>query len=265
MNLAIDLVIDGTSRPALARSLQSLQLTESHGDVEDSATIVLGLPPRRLTSIPRRGVRLAITVAMGERPAVPLGHALYVTAVAGDDQAGTVTIEAASVPPASPLHAPRDASWHEHTVGAIASAIASRAGWTAAVAPALATIEPSNPLQSGESDLQFLRRLVRRLGGRLVIQGDHLVVVDDSSAQSAIGRPLPAVTLGPRDLWASWRLSERPRVASVEASYLDEDGAIDKVAVGEGQPLSRLPGVYNTAAEATAAAKKQARRAADAR
>ena len=62
-------------------------------------------------------------------------------------------------------------------------------------------------LQTAESDHQFLRRLVTRLGGRLVVQDGPLIITAAGESVAASGAALPPLTvdLTATGAWVRWR------------------------------------------------------------
>ena len=102
----------------------------------------------------------------------------------------------------------------------------------------------------------FARRLVADAGGRLLVQDGRLIVTRGDRARTNL--PALEVDLRADGTWVDWGRGWRRTLASVRAAYLLEDGSTTAfVDVGSGEAASRprtLPGVYPSAAAATAAA-----------
>ena len=175
MGLTLQIQVDGRPVPQLTARWQRLEVLHRIGDAHDTATLTLAAAGTALP-LPPAGAQLVFQVTQeGERP-LDLGGRFALRGLAGDTASGTVTLEAAAVDPASTLRESRDVSWRGQALASIAQAIAARADLDAAVAPSMGRRILAARVQTAESDHQFLRRLVTRLGGRLVIQDGHLII-----------------------------------------------------------------------------------------
>ena len=157
--------------------------------------------------LPDLGATLVFQITPEGSGASALGGRFALRGLTGDTQAGTVTLEAAAVGPESTLREPRDVSWRGQSLASIAQAIAARADLDAAVAPSMGRRILAARLQTAESDHQFLRRLVTRLGGRLVVQDGHLIITAAGESVAASGAALPPLTvdLTATGVWLRWR------------------------------------------------------------
>ena len=157
----------------------------------------------------------------------------------------------------------RDAAWSGQTIGAIARVIAARAGLVSVVSDRLADTIPAGALQNGESDRQFMRRLLAPLGARVVVKDGRLIVLATGERVSAgTGRALPPIEidLAKTGAWIRWRRSDAHTAGTVIARYHAEDGAtISHVSVGSGIPRRTLSPIYPSIGAATAAAEGQRR------
>ena len=259
MGLTVDVLIDGTRAAALSSRFRSLTVVDGIGHESDSATLEISVARAADLALPPLGASVSFTVGRDGAAPESVGYPLLATGLGGDERSGTVTVEAEAIGPTSPLREQRDASWTGKSVGEIASAIAGRAGLVPAVSVKLAGIEPGGAIQSAESDKQFLSRLVGRLDGRMVVKDGRLVILAAGETAAAGGRALPTLELDVRGdgSWVRWRRADPGVRGSASARHYGGDSysaSIETVTVGEGSPRRRLPGVYGSAAEATAAA-----------
>ena len=258
MGLTLQLQVDGQPAPQLTARWQRLEVTHRIGDVHDTATLTLAAAGADLP-FPPLGTPLVFEITREGVGAVTLGGRFALRGFAGDTQAGSVTLEAAAVDPDSTLRQPRDASWRGQPLADLATTIAARAGLDAAVAPSLGRRLLAARLQTAESDHQFLRRLVTRLGGRLVIQDGHLIITAAGETVAASGAALPplVVDLTATGAWVRWRHRAAPRLGQARAAYVGDDG-VSRGAVTAGAdetaPTRQLPTTYPSRTEAGAAA-----------
>ena len=115
-------------------------------------------------------------------------------------------------------------------------------------------------LQTAESDHQFLRRLVTRLGGRLVVQDGHLIITAAGESVAASGAALPPLTvdLTATGAWLRWRQRSSTTLSQAGAAYVGDDG-VSRGAVTAGEaggeaPARQLPTTYPSREEAAGAA-----------
>ena len=258
MGLTLQIQVDGRPVPQLTARWQRLEVLHRIGDAHDTATLTLAAAATALP-LPPPGAQLVFQVTQeGERP-LDLGGRFALRGLAGDTASGTVTLEAAAVDPASTLRESRDVSWRGQALASIAQAIAARADLDAAVAPSMGRRILAARVQTAESDHQFLRRLVTRLGGRLVIQDGHLIITAAGEAVTASGAALPplVVDLTVTGAWVRWRQQSSTRLGQAAAAYVGDDG-VSRGAVSAGDadtaPMRRLPTTYPSREEAAGAA-----------
>ena len=254
MGVSLDVTVRGVASAALSERWQSLAVSDGIGHETDSATLTLSVPRAADVDVPPLGVPIAFAVRR-EAAAPQMLAALHVSSVSGDTRAGTVTIEAAALPPETLLREQRARSWSGQTLRQIVDAIAARAGLVADVSDALAETLPVSTLQNAESDQQFLNRLIGPLDGRVVVKGGCLLVLA-AGARRAIrsGASLPPIEVG-SGAWVRWRRSDRQTEGTVTARYYGPDGAtIQRLRHGDAPPRRLLPDVYGSVQEATLAA-----------
>jgi len=252
----------------LAERLLSLRLVDEDG--LDSDTLELRVDDRDgQIVLPRTSVEL--TVALGyDGKAQEMG--LYVVdevELSGPADTIRITGRAANFSNSQTLRGrrqslrePRTRSWHELSFGELVEAVAAEHGFQARVGDPLAGAWLEHVDQLDESDLHLLARLARDRDGIAKPAGGRLIVVSRAEARTADGRQLEAVRLGPADL-ESWRvtLPQRSRYASVVAHYHDiEQGEVNEVTAGSGEPVYRLRREYPDAETASWAANARLRR-----
>ena len=259
MGLTLQIRVDGRPAPQLAARWQRLEVRHRLGDAHDAATLTLAAAGTPLP-LPDLGATLVFQITPEGSGASDLGGRFALRGLAGDTQAGTVTLEAAAVGPESTLREPRDVSWRGQSLALIAQAIAGRADLDAAVAPSMGRRILAARLQTAESDHQFLRRLVTRLGGRLVVQDGHLIITAAGESVAASGAALPPLTvdLTATGAWVRWRQRSSTTLSQAGAAYVGDDG-VSRGAVTAGEaggeaPARQLPTTYPSREEAAGAA-----------
>ena len=256
MGLTLDVFVNGARSAVLSERWRSLSIVDGIDYQADRATLVLSVTRSSAVRIPPLGVELRFAADGRD-----LGAPLRVSSVQGDNRAGSLTVEAAALHPRTTLRQPRTASWSGRSIAEIAGSIARRAGLVPAVSGSLGNIRPAGAIQSAESDIQFLRRLVSRLNGRVIPKKDRLTVLAAGADEAASGSALPAleVDLRAAGAWTRWRRSEAAIVDVVQTRYLKEDGATPEfLELGEGREGQRvvrreIPGVYASKQDAEAA------------
>lgn len=254
--MTLNVLIEGARSAELSGRWSALTVVDGIDYSADRATLALAAPAPLEIEIPPLGAELRF-VADGRS----LGGPLHATAIQGDNRAGSVTVEAGALHPRTTLREPRTVSWSGQSIATIAAAIAERAGLIPAVSAVLGSVVPAGAIQSAEGDLQFLRRLVARSGGRVNYKDGRLVVLPADETVSASGQALPAVEIDLRasGAWARWRRSESVIVDVVQAVHLGADGTtptyltIDRRSPGRQPQRRRLPGVFADATAAEAA------------
>ena len=249
MAIRLTVSVNGSPSADLSTGWRRLRITVSLADVEDTAELTLSRIAGRI-QLPPRSATLSF-VADGAH----LGR-FEVAHVAGDTRAGTLTIHCGSVNAESNLRQPRDRSWPGGPFRGIIETIAADAGLVPAVEPAMGRRILAPRVQVGESDLQFARRTVRNLGGRLLIQEGRLIATTGDLVQVS---PLPPLRVDLRadGSWAAWRRTWRSRLGTVRARYLADDGVtVETVEAGDADyPTVRsLPTTFPSRDAAAAAA-----------
>ena len=157
------------------------------------------------------------------------------------------------------LQGSHERSWNDATLGEIVTDIIQGAGFRARVHSDLKGVELKRAIQSIESDIEVLTRLVEAYGGILKSDGETVAVVPRDSLESASGEKLPEVTIDKSVCEKySWGKRQRSIFKSVVAFYQDEEQGETRAHIaGSGQPEKRLKQIFNSEDAAKTAAEKE--------
>lgn len=199
--------------------LISLTMTDNRGFEADQLDIELD-DTDGLVALPIRGAVLSLYLGWKGFALVGKGR-FTVDEVEHRGAPDTVTIRARSADFRGTLNSRREESWHDTTLGAIVSAIASRNKLAASVAESLAGIQIPHIDQSQESDAVFLTRLAERNGGTVSVKAGKLLMLKAGSGKTACGKPIPQITIqrsdGDRHQFA---IADRGAYTGVTAKWL---------------------------------------------
>ena len=254
MGLKLEVRVAGERAPVLERAWQALSVELGIGYESDTARLTLSVLGGVVDLPPRAQMQFHVRRRRG--PAEVVGHLFHSSGVRGSSRDGAVTISASAIDPASALNLTRTTNWDGGPLSSFVAAIAERAGLAAVIDPALGRRVLAPRPQIGMSDRVFLSSLVERLGGRLVIQEDRLIVADASAPQTASGASLSPVTVDlASGAWIDWSREDTNVITRAEAAYTGSDGVtVGVIGAGAGDAVDRLPGMFSTPAEASATA-----------
>lgn len=253
MELKLEIRVGGERAPALERVWQALSVQLGTGYESDTARLTLSVPGG-VVDLPRRARMQFHVWRTGSAEVV--GHLFHSSGVRGSSRDGTVIISASAIDPASAINRTRTTNWDGGPLSSFVAAIAERAGLAAVIDPALGRRVLAPRAQIGISDQMFLGGLVERLGGRLVIQEDHLIVAAAAEPQTASGAILSPVTvdLAASGAWIDWSRHDTGVVGRAEAAYVGSDGVtVGVIGAGAGDAVDQLPGTFDSPALASAA------------
>ncbi|AKM11680.1 hypothetical protein AB433_08685 [Croceicoccus naphthovorans] len=168
-----------------------------------------------------------------------------------------LTLTAASAELTTEIKGQKTRSWHDTTLGQIASKIAGEHSLGLSIAPDLASREVEHIDQQTESDLNFLSRLAKRNGAVFKLADGKILLAEKGSDLHPSGTQKLETKITPSDV-VSWRIeeSERGQNGSVKCQWVDhEAGKRKTVTAGSGSPVQRDKRLYRTEAEAGAAAR----------
>lgn len=233
--------------------LVSLEITDKAGTESDSLYIVLDDREKKI-ELPRRGVALAVSLGHLGGPLTPMGtYTVDTVTVAGPVRTMVIRANAANF--TGPLKAPKEMSWHDTTLGDIASKIASEHGLKTAVDPKFGSIKINHEDQT-ESDLAFLARLCNGIGCVFKVGDENIVIAEKYAGKSQSGQNLPTATLFENNC-SNWTatIAERGKYGSAKARWYDpSEGKTQVVSVGSGKPEIMLSRTYGSKDEAERAA-----------
>ncbi|MGT2513429.1 contractile injection system protein, VgrG/Pvc8 family [Sphingomonas panni] len=175
-----------------------------------------------------------------------------------------ITVRARAADFTGAMRVRRERSWHGTTLGAIVTDVAKAHGLKPRCAAALASIAVTTKAQSRESDLAFLRRLGRDHDALATIKDGNLILKPIADRATVSGKALPAITIHRRDGDRhDYQVQKQEEATGVSADWHDRGAAKKKtVTVGKGDGARKLSRTYASEADARAAAKAEAGRAA---
>ena len=260
MGLTLDVLVDGRRSEALSTRWRTLSVTDGVGYESDRAVLVVTVARPKVIEVPRLGSEISFVVKRDGGAREELGGALRTSSISGDSRDGSITVEAGAVKPGGVLREQRTTSWTGKALGEIVGAIAERSGLVPAVSAALAGIVPMGPIQEGESDRQFLGRLLDRENARINIKDGRLIALAEGETRAAVsGATLPATVVDLRgEAWVRWRRADSAVKGTVVARYIAEDGAtVAMVKAGRGFPERELQTIFGSPGEALRAAERR--------
>jgi len=157
------------------------------------------------------------------------------------------------------IRAAKSRAWDGKTVGQIVSAIAREHGVEPLVDSKLAAVVIAHIDQQNESDLHFLTRIGRRVGGTFKLADGKAILAKRGSSKAPSGRSKETFTLTP-EMVSTWDATSADRgdYKTIKCVYMDHTaGKRVTVSAGSGKPVHRDRKVYASRAEAQAAAKAQ--------
>lgn len=240
----------------IADRLVSLTVTDEAGSTSDTVRLVLD-DRDAVFELPPTGALLTVGLGYLETGgAIDMG--VYVVdelAFEGPDRRFSISAKAGdSFDREAPgrLKAPKSRSWHGTTIGAMVESIAKAHGFEAVVSRDLGAIAIDHLDQTEESDVALLRRLAKDNGAVVKPASGKLLFVEEGSARTASGKPMPAVTLRPErcSRW-SVKIAKRGAHKTVVAEWHDQaTGELRREASGSGEPEQVLRHTHASADEA---------------
>ncbi len=233
--------------------LISLSVTDNKAKKADELAITLDDHDGAL-ELPKRGVKLQCWLGYADRAnANSTGMVdMGVFVVDSSEWSGTpdvINVKAKSADFKSTLKAGRSQSYHDTTLGNIASEVATRHGLELKITPSLSSIRLPHIDQTDESDIHLLTRLCHRYGAVFAIKQGKLLIFIANRNETVTGRPLTLTEVS-RQTGDRFRFAIEDRQSDygkVEASYQDKKKAKRKTTtsrVGPGKASKKLKGTY---------------------
>ena len=264
--------------------LISLTVTDNKAMEADELSIVLNDHDSKL-ELPKRGVKLQCWLGFSDIGTHDMGI-FSVDTVEWSGTPDTITIKAKSADMTGAIKTTRSQSYHQKTLGSIASEVANRHSLKLSIKPELANIQLGHVDQTDESDLHLLTRLCYHYGAAFNIKHGQLLIFIANQNQTISGLSLNLTTIT-RQTGDQFRFSVEERESDytgVTASYQDQTKAtkatitaknpkpIAKSTINVGQieqagsgddpdtKTKRLKGVFKDKAAADAAANAEMKR-----
>ncbi|WP_294326144.1 contractile injection system protein, VgrG/Pvc8 family [uncultured Sphingomonas sp.] len=254
-------------RAANRPRLISLGLTDKRGADADQLDLVIDDSDGGV-ELPPTGAKIRVSLGWKSGPDVTPGLVDMGTYIVDDvghsgppDQ---ITVRARAADFTGAMRVRRERSWHGTTLGAIVADVANAHGLLPRCAAALASIAITAKAQSRESDLAFLRRLGRDHDAVATIKDGNLILKPIADRVTVSGKALPAVTIRRRDGDRhDYQVQKQEEAIGVSADWHDRASAKKKtVTAGKPEGARKLSRTYASEADARAAARAEAGRAA---
>ena len=269
----VELTVDGQPMAAAFYSrLVRLEVVDNEADKADTFSAELEDGPAGALAIPRRGAQVKIWMGYAETGVRYMG-AFTVDEVEAACLPYTMRISGKSASMRGGLKQPKERHWDGKTIRQIAGKIAAENGLQPKVDSKIGSRKYEWLGQQDESDLHFLRRIVARHGGMVVIKDEKLIIAPRGAGKSAGGQALTTLVITPPMIVpGSCRVKfvDRPRYKAVIAYWQDRAAAKRRQVRVQSDPKAKavlkLREPFASEDEAKAAARaraKETRRAAD--
>ncbi|MEM1077469.1 MAG: contractile injection system protein, VgrG/Pvc8 family [Pseudomonadota bacterium] len=256
MTPAFLITADGLDVTAKLQSrLISLSLSDEEGIKADRLVIEVDDRDGRV-ALPPHQVELVVSLGYLEQGLTQMGTFL-VDETSGSGPPQTMTIGATAADMSGSIRSPKTRAWEDQTLSDITETIASEAGLRAQVGESLADTLYPFVAQQAESDMNLLTRLAVDLDATAKAADGVLVVMKRGEGRAADGTELTPQPIAKADMtqWR-WELGDRKRYTRAIAEWAELGaGAINKVELGEGDPVYRVRHVLDNEAAAERAAR----------
>lgn len=245
--------------------LITVSVTDNKNLDADELAITLDDHDGALT-LPKRGVKLQCWMGFVDAGVVDMGTYI-VDSSEWSGTPDTISIKAKSADFKSSLKSGHSQSYHNETLGDIASTVAKRHELELAIKPELATINVGHVDQTDESDIHLLTRLCHHYSAVVNIKHGKLLIFTANSNETLSGTALTLTEIT-RQTGDSYRYSVEDRQSDyddVSASYHDKKDA-ERKTVNNSDSKSKtkkLKGTYKSKEAATAAASAEKKRIKD--
>ncbi|GJD31514.1 hypothetical protein PMNALOAF_2773 [Methylobacterium adhaesivum] len=237
--------------------LMSITVTDNEGTKSDAVTMEIDNRARQRA--PKKGSTVQVSLGYANAGVKYMGqYKVDQWTKTGAPRKMSVSAKAADV--TTDIKSPKSRSYHKKTVGEIVKEVAGKHKKSAQVDPEIAKIKIGHIDQSGESDLQFLSRLAKRVGANFKPADGKLLFTKAGGGRLADGSAAPTFVIREADVtdWSATG-SERGAYESASASWQNvETGEREWITSGgKGKPQHRDRKLYKTREEAEQAAKVQ--------
>lgn len=236
--------------------LVSLTITDNEGIKSDSCELCID--NRGGFGAPKKGAKMQIYLGYAETGIDYMGSYL-IESWTKSAMPRKLSVSAKAIGFTTDIKAPKSRSYHKTTVGEIVNKVAGKHSLNAKVHPEIAKIKIGHIDQSNESDVNFLTRLAKRVGGIFKLADGNVIMNKAGSGDLPSGSPAPVIPWPETGLldWSATG-SERGSYRSASASWQNaETGERETVVEGDGKPRFTDRKYYKTEEEARIAAKAQ--------
>ncbi len=252
---AYKLEVDGrdlTDKWRNERRLLSIEVTDKLGVSSDSCSLEIDDREPHV-AWPPAGAKLRGWFGASTAELYDLGtYTLDVPEASGPPRRLRVTGHAASFVASGslPMQTARSRLWENVTLADLAETIAADHGLTAKVATRLEASQVGTIEQIDESDLAFLERLAKRLGGRVRVRSGQLEV----TPSGPLIRTSTRISANNVESWHA-PLGVRLRAGKVVARWhAPKSGKTGEVSVGKDEPTVTLADIFEASDAARSAA-----------
>lgn len=170
----------------------------------------------------------------------------------------TLTIQGSGAKLRSSFKSQRDHTWDNISLSDLLTEVAQRNGFKPAIANHFNQFTVEHLDQKGQSDADLTKQLSTQYGATFKTTTDRLIFIEQGKSVSASGQALPVIPLPASSIVKGQiTLKGSPTAEGVKAWYYDVDQAkrIEVIAGNaNGRRLKQLPGEFDTAETAQAAA-----------
>lgn len=255
MKPAYRLTVNGQDiSSAVNGRLKSLTLTDKRGMESDQLTLEIDDSDGAM-AMPPKGAK--IQVALGWSPSALVDKGEFVADEIGHSgPPDTLTIQARAADLRGPIKSQKSRSFHQSTLGAILSQVATDNGLTLVVSPDLAAKAIAHLDQTNESDMHLVTRLAQRYGALATVKEGRLLFAPAGLGQTIAGQSLPTLTIARRDGDSHhYQDNDRSQYTGVKATWYDPVTASKRTALaGEDGSTKTLSQRFPSEAEAQDAA-----------
>ena len=257
MTPIFELSVAGTNiNPKAGPRILSIRVTDERGLESDTVEITVDdTDPKERVAFPATGAKISVKLGYEETGMVLTGeYTVDAFTHSGAPDQLTIRGKAATQTVNSGLKIRKTDSWHDTTLGAVLSAVASSSGLQPAISPALAGIAVKSLHQGNESDQHFCTRLAKQHKAFFKVAQGKLIFAESGKSQTVSGKPLPGVTIKRSDGDGhTFEHPERPEHEGTQAAYHDTATGKTKTAeTGKGNKKT-LRKTYKSKEDAQAA------------
>lgn len=267
MRPSLTIAIDGKPvAGAFYERLVSATITDKEGEAADTIDIELNDGPPDFLAIPRKGAIMAVTLGVDGQAQLTGRFTVDKVKVSCLPFSMSISGKSADLRDGK-LKARQERHWDDAKLGDVVSEIARESGLTEAIDPEIAQFRYAGWLgQQDETNIHFLQRLAHRHDALFAIKDGRLIFAKRGSGQSASGRFVGSVVLGPGKILrdsCSFEANDRTRYSKVVAYYQDSEKAtrreIEADGDADGDSVFRLPEPFASVEEADKAAQAKAK------